>query len=284
MMAIGCASSRTPGEQFRNIMAAIAKQCRKAKLGPYEPTPRKAGVRDSSCDILLLKPQDPLATTEGRFAHSIQLPAPYDKPKEVYKPGMTSGEYFKALCDAEAGEFVLQTAENVDGIYEMRPGADPGDYGLMHLYANEGPTGDQMGDFGVYIGQSLVQPNAGRYEFVETIRVKENVPDQKHYIRYYRDASANPGKTISTRDAKGNWKQVPNVLAQKSVDTLKSKYGYTWRGITRTKDRELGIAGGEIIIIDLSTDEVLGFRRIFRRTGTSTGRTNVWWLTAQNCS
>src|SRR3954465_15574530 len=131
MMAIGCASSRTPGEQFRNIMADIDKQCRKAKLGPYEPIPRKTGARDSSCDILLLKPQDPLATPEGRFAHSIQLPAPYDKPKEVFKPGMKSADYFKALCEAEAGEFVLHTVENVDGIYEMRPGPDPGVYRLM---------------------------------------------------------------------------------------------------------------------------------------------------------
>src|SRR4029079_6369569 len=78
--------------------------------------------------------------------------------------------------------------------------------------------------------------------------------------------------------------QVPNVLTSKSVDTLKSEYAYTWRGITRIKDRELGIAGGEVIVIGLATNEVLGFRRIFRRTGMSGGRTNVWWLTAQNCS
>src|SRR4051812_47254503 len=172
-------------------MADIDKQCHKDKLGPYEPIPRKTGVRDSSCDILFLKPRDPLATPEGRFAHSIQLPAPYNKPKEIFKPGMSSVEYFKALCEAEAGGVVLRTVENVDGIYEMRPGEHPGDYGLMHLYANEGPTGDQMGDFDIYIGQSLVQPNAGQYEFVETSRSKDNVPDPKQYIRYYRDALAN---------------------------------------------------------------------------------------------
>ena len=108
--------------------------------------------------------------------------------------------------------------------------------------------------------------------------------DSKRYFRYYRDASAQPGKTVSSKNAKGEWEQVPNILTRKGVDTLRSKYGYTWRGITRLNDRELGIAGGEIIAIDLASSEVLGFRRVFRRTGMVKGRTNVWWLTAQNCS
>ena len=282
----GCASARTPGEQFRKVMADIDKECRKERRGPYEESQRGDGMHYTNCDILFLKPYDPLATPEGRFAHSIQLPPPFDKPKEVYKPGMSSSEYFKALCEAEAGEFIFRTITDVEGVYEMRPAEAAGDYELMHLYANEGPTGDQMGDYGRYIGQSLVQPNVGRYQFVETKRPNKKVPssDSNPYFRYYRDSSANPGKTVSTRDAKGNWKQVPNVLTTKSADALMSKYGYTWRGISRTNDRELGIAGGEVILIDIATNEVLGFRRIFRRTGIMGGRTNVWWLTAQNCS
>ncbi|MEO8164974.1 MAG: hypothetical protein ABI619_06210 [Betaproteobacteria bacterium] len=279
---IGCASAQTPGQQFRSIMADIDKECRKDHLGPYQTSPPGNGVRDSSCDILFLKPYDPLATPEGRFAHSIQLPPPYDQPKEVYKPGMTSAEYFRALCEAEAGEFVFKTITDVEGVYEMRPAQAPGDYELMHLYANEGPTGRQIGDFGDAIGEALVQPYTGRYQFIEQKNTSH--ADSGRYLRSFRDASANPGKTLSTRDAAGNWKQVPNVLATKAVDTLNSKYGYTWRGVSRTNDRELGIAGGEVILINLETKEVLGLRRIFRRTGLMGGRTNVWWLTAQNCS
>ena len=141
----GCASARTPGEQFRKVMADIDKQCKKDRLGPYATEAPRNGIRDTSCDILFLKPVDPLATPEGRFAHSIQLPPPHHKPKDVYKAGMNSEEYFKALCEAEAGEFIFKTI-TVEGLYEMRPPETPGDYELMHLYANEGPTGDQMGD------------------------------------------------------------------------------------------------------------------------------------------
>lgn len=281
----GCAHADTPGQQFRRIMTDIDRECRERQLGPYEPEPRKTGIRNSSCDILFLKPYDPLATKEGRFAHSIQLPSPYDKAKDVYKPGMTSEAYFKALCEAEAGEFIFKTVENVTGIHEMRPAQNPDDYQLMHLYANEGPTGDQIGDFGRYIGQALVQPNTGRYQFLETLwPIEMSSPTSKRYLRYYRDGSATPGRTISSKNAKGQWERVPNYLASKGVDSLQSQFGYTWRGITRFNDRELGIAGGEMIAMNLTNNEVFGFRRIFRRTGFVIGRTNIWWLTAEHCS
>lgn len=40
-----------------------------------------------------------------------------------------------------------------------------------------------------------------------------------------------------------------------------TRYGITWRGIKRPNDREMGIAGGELIVLDLETHEVLGVRR-----------------------
>jgi hypothetical protein len=47
----------------------------------------------------------------------------------------------------------------------------------------------------------------------------------------------------------------------------KSRYGYTWRGIKRPHDRENAIAGGELIVLDLQTNEVLGIRRGFIISG-----------------
>lgn len=83
----------TVGQQFRAIMAEIDAKCRKEKLGPYldpnEP-PRSAKRTNGSCDILNVKPVDPLATEEGRFAYSIKLPPPHDKPKVEYKKGMSA--------------------------------------------------------------------------------------------------------------------------------------------------------------------------------------------------
>ena len=56
----------------------FAENCAKAKLKP----------NDTACDILKLTPADPLATEEGRFAHSIKIPNPGPEGSG-YKPRMT---------------------------------------------------------------------------------------------------------------------------------------------------------------------------------------------------
>mgnify|MGYP003600947459 FL=1 len=47
------------------------------------------------------------------------------------------------------------------------------------------------------------------------------------------------------------------------IPALTARYGYTWRGLRRERDREFGIAGGELLIYDLETREVLAVRRQF---------------------
>lgn len=46
-------------------------------------------------------------------------------------------------------------------------------------------------------------------------------------------------------------------------DILKSRYGIFWRGISRPHDREMNIGGGEVYVVDLRTNEVLGMQRHF---------------------
>ena len=118
------ACGSTVGEQFRDIMAQIDKQCRKDKMGPYlDPKDpeyvNKRAITD--CDILKIKPVDPLATEEGRFAYAIKLPPPHDKPKVKYRPGMSAESYFKELCEKEEGDYVFRTVAGVEGIKIMRP-------------------------------------------------------------------------------------------------------------------------------------------------------------------
>lgn len=72
-------------------------------------------------------------------------------------------------------------------------------------------------------------------------------------------------------------------MAQKEVEVLQSRYGYTWRGITRPHDREFGIAGGEIIVLDLTTNEILAVRRGFIRGGNVRNLTTISWLNGQVC-
>ena len=92
VMVSGCAAGaftkdETPGQRFDRAMEEFAEKCAKAKLKP----------NDTACDILKLKPADPLATEEGRFAHSIKIPNPASADSG-YKPGMTPQEYFDHLC------------------------------------------------------------------------------------------------------------------------------------------------------------------------------------------
>lgn len=78
--------------------------------------------------------------------------------------------------------------------------------------------------------------------------------------------------------------RVPYVVEMESSDVLRSHYGYTWRGITRPHDRESGIAGSELILLDLRTYEVLGIQRRFIRSGgIRNNLTGIWWLNAQVC-
>lgn len=129
-LALICSTAwaETPGEHFRKAMEKKAEYCATHKIDPA----------NRRCDILKLKPADPLATEEGRFAHSIKIPNPVPEDSG-YKPGMTPEQYFEHLCKTEAREFIYKTMENIEGIYMMRPKQEANDYELEHLYALEDP-------------------------------------------------------------------------------------------------------------------------------------------------
>jgi len=279
LVLAGCVTAggllgETPGERFRKAIAERERYCSTHQMAPGETT----------CDILKLKAPDPLATPEGRFAHSIKLPPPHGEPKEVYRAGMTSEEYFKALCDAEAGEFIFKTVGNVEGIFQMRPRVVASDDILQHLYAMEDPYGHDSGEIRAP-EEYYVQPALGKYQFLEVRPLTKSIEKSKETYRiYYRNPNANHKKKYQTMiDGRGVF--VPYIISEKPTSVLRSRYGYTWRGINRPYDRELGIAGGELILVDLQSSEVLAFRRGYRRTGfIRNNSTGVWWLTAQHCS
>ena len=94
LLVTGCAASfaQTPGERFRQALKEMEANCAKRKL-----------EKNEACgEVAKLKPADPLATEEGRFAHSIKIPNPVPEDSG-YKPGMTPQEYFDHLCKTEAG-------------------------------------------------------------------------------------------------------------------------------------------------------------------------------------
>lgn len=279
--------AETVAEQFDKAMKQLAERCAK--------NPPKPGSTD--CDPLKLKPADPMATEEGRFAHSIKIPnsVPEDSG---YKPGMTTKEYFEHLCKTEAGEFIFKTVEDVNGIMQMRQRQHATDYMLQHLYALEDPYGayetlSQDGYVNPPYADSvpirsaaaykLYKPNEN-YKFLEK-PLPANLPSSTDEWRYLRYTRPNTDKMIVEnglyyypRD------QQPNMVEEK-VNELKSRFGFTWRGIKRPHDRELGIVGGEVIVLDLQTNEVLAVRRGYAASGGKTKETigGIWWLGAAKC-
>ena len=260
--------AETPGERFDKAMKEFAANCAKKKPRPGDVT----------CDRLKLKPADPLATEEGRFAHSIKIPNPVPADSG-YKPGMTPEQYFDHLCKTEAGEFIYKTVEKVEGIYQMRPRDQPTDYELEHLYALEDPY-DATDDPNPQ--DYLVQPPFGQYRFMESLRTKDEKDISQQYVRYCRSSQKESKRDYVYMDGtRGH--RVPYIVKKEGVASLKSRYGYTWRGTQRPHDRELGIVGGELIVMDTHTNDVLGVRRGFIRSGGAQNLTGVWWLGGQVC-
>jgi hypothetical protein len=254
--AIAASTAETPGERFREAMEKIAAACESRKLARGE----KCG------EVTKLKPADPLATPEGRFAHSIKVPNPVPEDSG-YKPSMTPQEYFNHLCKTEAGEFIYKTVENVEGIYQMRPRElATGNKYQEHLYALEDPFGYRDWE-AKYPERFFVGPSM--YQFFEV--PVSSIPDPKGIGAQVKRYSGYDGKN-------------PNTMIEEDVLDRKSRYGYLWRGVTRQHDREFGIAGGELILLDLRTNEVLGVRRGFIRSGNVRNLTGIWWLSGHVCS
>lgn len=254
----GCAT--TVGQQFRDIMAQIDAQCRSEKKGPYlDPTDpdyiKKRPYTD--CDILKIKPADPLATEEGRFAYAIKLPLPHDKPKVMYQPGMSAESYFKELCEREAGEWIFKTVEGVEGVFQGRRNIPQWrDSALVNqMYEASEINSRNMEDY-------FVQPYHGRFNYME--RPLDVGETGKPYVRFYRGAEVPGHYKIGTQKG-GRPIHVPYIVNSEQTDTLKSRYGFTWRQIANGDMLENGITGGETIIFDRTTNEVLAFRRFFGR-------------------
>ena len=305
ILATGCAAGwfkeETVSERFDAAMKKRAERCAK--------NPPKPGNTD--CDILKLTPADPLATEEGRFAHSITIPNPVPEDSG-YKPGMTTKEYFEHLCKTEAGEFIFKTVDNVEGIMQMRPRPLGTDDELHHLYALEDPYGEKYGEE-FSMGPNALKPGTIQGSYVnpwfsdavktqdfKKITYKRYRPDQNYKFlekaipasfrnpgdgaRYLRYTRPNTDKLVFENDQYMYPRDQQPPLIEERVKELKSRYGFTWRGIRRPHDREMGIAGGELIILDVQTNEVLAVRRGYLASGRTRDTVGgIWWLGAAAC-
>ena len=248
-------------------------------------------------------PEQWLYDEESRIAHSLVLPAVVPKPVP-YKfeaslfgdgPGVLSSHrqraiaYFDHLCKTEAGEWIVKTVPNVDGFYFARPrGRDKPTSDLMaDPYGPEMPWIERVfllkSEDLMRQGAWFIEPPFSNYLFVEQPRreVSWQSSTSASFVRifgYSVEPALDPRSLPTTSFKQKTPMQVvgiPNVTA---------RYGYTWRGLKREQDRESGIAGGELLIYDRHTNEVIAARRQFlfsqgsRRTGEK-----VAWETAMRC-
>jgi hypothetical protein len=132
-------------------------------------------------------------------------------------------------------------------------------------------------------GWWFILPPLYNYGFVEQPRRATNwqANIQEPYIRlfgYTREQAHQPDGSLST-----HWKDKTPMQVM-GIPSLTARYGYTWRGIKRERDREHGIAGGELIIYDLQSKEVLAVRRQFLIAAHNPrGAGKAMWEVATRC-
>lgn len=177
-----------------------------------------------------------------------------DPPKEsVYRSGMSSKDYFEALCKTEAGEFIYKTVEGVEGIYQIRPRTRVSGIASKDKYVLEDPRGYiSIGNGDSGAEYKFLQVGS-KYLFLER-------PRSNHADRLTQGSHSASAREVVRFRSTSKF----GVLVQEPGSAT-SRYGYTWREIRRSHDIENGIRGGEIAVVDLGTNEILGIRRFFAR-------------------
>ncbi len=225
-------------------------------------------------------PQAWLTDDEARIAHSLKLPeavpktVPYDFPffgvsggqKAVPRGAMS---YFTHLCTTEAGTWIFRTVDNVEGLYVARPQSKwTAMESILHTYGVENPwiqrTFALTADDARWQGGWFISPPLYNFLFAEQPRrnVSWQATITEPYIRLFgyttEEISIPTTNAPNRRDRRD--KTPMQVIG---IDKPTAQYAFTWRGIKRTRDREHNIAGGEVLIYDRVTLEVLAVKRQF---------------------
>ncbi len=197
----------------------------------------------------------------------VPMPKLPDGPKEsVYRPWMTNEQYFEALCKAEAGEFIYKTVEGVEGIYVIRPRPiEIGDIRHEDRYVIESPYGYENWET-EHAHKIFAGPKG--YRFLEAPRSMSSLSNGIQGVRRYTYIAGSK----------------PSVWIEEEIQAPSSVYGYLWREIPRKRDREKNISGGELVILNIRTSEILAIKRGFILGGPIRGsHTVIYWRQGRHC-
>lgn len=109
------------------------------------------------------------------------------------------------------------------------------------------------------------------YPFIERVNWENSSTTAPRFFRLQWELPMNarivqePGKSKRYLLLPAGHQPAPRGV---QTNELRSRYGVSWRGVARSiHDRDLGIAGGEIIVMDLQKNEVLGVMRTYVISG-----------------
>jgi hypothetical protein len=238
----------------------------------------------TGCEALLLRRRESVE----RWPHHEGKPVPIQWPpaprESVYRPGMGPLEYWRALCKAEAGEFIARSVPDVTTIYQIRPRAKESEYAYRDRYVMEDPYGyieSESGTLdnvpGIFVGPGWTSANSpGSYRRFETPTLEDDIPPTRR--KYFHESLFQPiplGRPYQRFS--GADRTTRQGLQLQYIALPESRYGWTWRGIRRPHDREVGVAAGGLAVVDLKTGEILGLRRGFILGALEAGKPVNWF-------
>ncbi len=291
---------------FTTVIAAVALVAASAAIAsePYIPVKWTQFVKVEGQSEPV--PAQWLQDTEAKMAYSLKLPdavpkrVPYSFDQPLWERlwfnahQKASVRYFNHLCSTEAGEWIFKKVQKVEGFYFARPQREPTTDVMTDPYGPEMPWMQRelmlLSDQPLDQGWWFILPPLYNYHFVEqphrATDWQANIKEP--YVRlfgYTREPVPVPGVYRVAPDPK-DWYSYRDKTPMQvvGIPALTAKYGYTWRGLKRAQDREHGIAGGELIIYDLQTRDVLAVRRQFLiASHNPRGEGKAMWEVAARC-
>jgi hypothetical protein len=251
-------------------------------------------------DIRGIPPEKWQDTESGRFAHALQYedklakPVPYNftKGKDFITEGV---DYFEHLCKTEGKDYIYSKAKDVDTVAQLRSFevplvslSDP-NYGPQYyrfsifalespLFFNENVANTIAGKLAPYgnkkldeVSHDIIRSFYGG--FYMNYQIKFNNNEMFSYKKDYGMLEQMHVKGLVVTDL--DRKKAESV---QQLDKITARYGFTWKGFNRPKDRDYGIAGGDLIIIDLEKNEIMAIQRSFIKAKIQINSpTNVNW-------
>lgn len=172
--------------------------------------------------------------------------------------------YFDYLCKHEAGEFIYRTVDNVEGILQMRPRDGSKDYFDRMAMGDipEDPWGHT--NWEAQKPETLfVNPPWSNYQYFEQhISAGEDVPRWDRGKTEQR--TVEPNARFKRYFGFEHLRNLPMFVDR--VREARSSYGYSWESKQSFLHQVFNIHPGEIRVIELKSQEVLGRRIGFYRT------------------